>query len=415
MFDVAIVGSGPAGGSAALALVQHGLKVALLERERLPRYKTCGGGLVARASTLLPAATTAAVERRCERAELHLLDADLQYHATRDAPIITMTMRDRLDLAIASDAAAAGADLRAPCAVTGVTPDQLHVRLDTAQGPVTAGFVIAADGAASGTARRAGWPDGRHLIPALEYEIQVDDRTFERFAGSARFDVGLVPCGYAWVFPKATHLSVGVLTARRGPINLHSQLEAYLRVIGLAPRAVERHGFVIPVRPRPGPLVRGRVLLVGDAAGLADPVTAEGISFAVRSGRVAAEAILAGGLDPERVAAAYAAALAPLLRELRVARALARVLYRHPRARRWLLARLGQEFVEAITDVCSGARTYRGSAVRLAALALRPRTRLDSVSAAPAWPRGVGGDGGRGRLTPTHTTHALAPSGSTKP
>jgi flavin-dependent dehydrogenase len=114
------------------------------------------------------------------------------------------------------------------------------------------------------------------------------------------------------------------------------------------------------------------VLLVGDAAGLADPVTAEGISFAVRSGRLAAEAILAGGLDPGRVATAYRTALAPLLRELRVARALARVLYQHPRARRWLFGRIGQRFVEAITDVCGGARTYRSAAIHLATLALRP-------------------------------------------
>jgi flavin-dependent dehydrogenase len=238
-----------------------------------------------------------------------------------------------------------------------------------------AGFVIAADGAASAIARRAGWPDGRHLIPALEYEIQVDDRTFERFAHSPRFDVGLVPYGYAWVFPKAAHLSVGALTTRRGPINLHHQVEAYLRVIGLAPRAVERHGFVIPLRPRSGPLVRGRVLLVGDAAGLADPVTAEGISFAVRSGRLAAEAILAGRLDPEPVAAAYRSSLVPLLRELRVARAVARVLYQYPRTRRWLIDRIGQRFVETIADVCAGARTYRGSALHLAALALRRRAR----------------------------------------
>lgn len=379
MFDVAIVGSGPAGGSAALVLAQRGLKVALLERERLPRYKTCGGGLVARASTLLPPAIAVAIERRYERAELHLLDAGLHYYATRDAPIITMTMRDRFDLAVASVAAAAGADLRAPCAVIGVTPNPGGVRLDTASGPLEAAFVLAADGAASATARRAGWGDGRHLIPALEYEIQVDDQTFERFARSPRFDVGIVPYGYAWVFPKAAHLSVGALTTRRGPMNLHRQLEAYLRVIRLTPRAVQRHGFVIPVRPRSGPLARGRVLLVGDAAGLADPVTAEGISFAVRSGRLAAEAILAGGLDPRRVAAAYRTALAPLLRELRAARALARVLYGHPRARRWLLSRTGQQFVETLTDVCAGARTYHGAAIRLAALALRPGTRAETA------------------------------------
>jgi geranylgeranyl reductase family protein len=376
MFDVAIVGSGPAGSTAALALARHGLTVALLERESLPRYKTCGGALVARGFPLLPPQIQAVFERPCRQAELHLLDVDLHYRAVRDAPIMAMTMRDRLDHVLASAAAAAGADLRAPCRATGVRVEHGHVRLDTGSGPITAAFLIAADGATGEVARLAGWRDGRHLIPALEYEVRVDDATLDRFARMPRFDVGIIPYGYAWVFPKTCHLSVGVLTTRRGPVNLHRQLEGYLRVVGIAPRSLERHGFVIPVRPRSGPLGRGRVLLVGDAAGLADPVTAEGISPAARSGELAAGAILDGKLDPPRVAAAYHAALRPMLAELRVARGLARVLYGHPWARRWMFRRVGQRLVEAITDVFMDARAYRESVAGLAgALVLRPSTR----------------------------------------
>ena len=376
MFDVAVVGAGPAGATAARTLAQRGLTVALLEREALPRYKTCGGGLVARAFDLLPHEARRVFERTCERAELHLLDADLHYRATRDTPIMVMAMRDRLDDALVRAAAAAGAQVRTPCRVTGVTCDAAQVRLDTDHGPVRAAFVVAADGATGDVARLAGWPDGRHLIPALEYEVRVDDATLDRFARVPRFDVGTIPRGYAWVLPKAEHLSVGVLTTRRGPVNLHRLLEEYLRVIGLAPRAVERHGFVIPVRPRAGPLARERVLVTGDAAGLADPVTAEGISHAARSGWLAAEAIAGAGPDPSAVRTAYAAGLESITAELRVARSLARLLYHHPRARTWIFRRAGQRLVEAITDVFLGVRTYRGSLAGLAgALALRPSTR----------------------------------------
>ena len=379
MFDVAVVGAGPAGATAALTLARRGLKVALLEKDALPRYKTCGGALVARGLALFPEEIHTVFEQRCVQAELHLLDGDLHYRATREPPgplIMAMTMRDRLDHVLASAAAAAGAALRAPCSVSGVSLEQRHVRLDTDAGPVTAAFVIAADGATGELARLAGWQDGRQLIPALEYEVRVDDATLDRFARVPRFDVGLVPHGYAWVFPKTTHLSVGVLTTHRGAINLHRQLEEYLRVIGLAPQSLERHGFVIPVRPRAGPLARERMLLVGDAAGLADPVTAEGISLAARSGGLAADAIIESQLDPPRVRARYDAALRPLLAELRVARTLARLLYEHPRARRWMFRRVGQRLVEAITDVFMGARTYRGSVMGLfAALALRSSTR----------------------------------------
>src|SRR5438046_10567813 len=93
-------------------------------------------------------------------------------------------------------------------------------------------------------------------------------------------------------------------------------------------------GFVVPVAPRAGPPARERMLLVGDAAGLADPVTAEGISPAARSGGLAADAIIASELDPPRPRAGYHAALRPLLDELRVARAPTRLLYAHPAARR---------------------------------------------------------------------------------
>src|SRR5690349_9992574 len=94
MFDVAIVGAGPAGTTAALHLARRGLKVALLEKETLPRYKTCGGAIVARGLSLLPREIQTVFERRCGRAELHLLDADLHYAVTCDPPLMTMTMRD---------------------------------------------------------------------------------------------------------------------------------------------------------------------------------------------------------------------------------------------------------------------------------------------------------------------------------
>src|SRR5439155_991000 len=79
-------GAGPAGATAALALARRGLSVVLLERDTLPRYKTCGGGLVGRALALLPPEVAPVLERRCGRAALHLLDANQHYRATRDPP-----------------------------------------------------------------------------------------------------------------------------------------------------------------------------------------------------------------------------------------------------------------------------------------------------------------------------------------
>jgi flavin-dependent dehydrogenase len=113
------------------------------------------------------------------------------------------------------------------------------------------------------------------------------------------------------------------------------------------------------VRPR-REAARGRVLLAGDAAGLADPLTGEGISLAILSGRLAAESLLAARLDPAAAARVYLAALRRgLLGDLRIARGLAWVLYRRPGLARRLLPPLGQLAGEALSEVVAGRRTYR--------------------------------------------------------
>src|SRR3989442_5940884 len=193
MFDVAVVGAGPAGATAALTLARRGLKVALLEKAALPRYKTCGGALVGRGVAVLQRESQRFIERRCGQAEPHLLDGDLHYGSAREPPgppIMAMTMRERLDHVLVSAAAAAGAALHAPCTVSGVSLDPRHVRLDTDAGPVTAAFVIAADGAPGELARLAGWGGGRPPIPPLEYEGHGADATLDPLARGPRFDFG---------------------------------------------------------------------------------------------------------------------------------------------------------------------------------------------------------------------------------
>jgi geranylgeranyl reductase family protein len=363
-WDVAVIGSGPAGATAALLLARGGARVALLEREPLPRYKTCGGGLVYRATRLAPLDLSPVVERQFADASLYLHDTGQRFTSHRSFPIVSMTMRDRLDQFLANAAAAAGAELRAPCRVRSGHVSDAGVELDTDGGRLTARIVIAADGALGTTAKWAGWSDGdpRHLAPALEYEVRVDDATMARLGAELRFDVGPVPWGYAWVFPKARGLSIGVFSTRRGAHDLRRYVEAYLELIGLTqPVAMERHGYVIPISPR-RELARGPVLLVGDAAGVADPVTAEGISNAIASGRMAADAILLHGGDPTRVGRAYGDALGrELLPELARARRSAALLYDWRRLRNLFFRRMGQFVVEGVTGVFTGERPYRGA------------------------------------------------------
>ena len=99
---------------------------------------------------------------------------------------------------------------------------------------------------------------------------------------------------------------------------------------------------------------------MGDSAGLADPVTGEGISYAIRSGQLAARAILDGDFEPEAVGRRYSKLLdRHILSELKIARLLARVLYRQPRRRAAIFRRFGSSFCEAMTEVITGDKTYR--------------------------------------------------------
>ena len=360
-FDVVVVGSGPAGSSAAYVLSKEGVRTVLVEKESLPRYKTCGGGIVQRAVCALPVDIGAAVERHCYAAELHLPGSGLHFSTQRERPIVSMTMRDRFDLLLVEAAQQAGTQLRAHCRVLDVIREGNKTEVLTSQGSIQTDFVIAADGATSTVARVSSLPKIPHLMPALECEVTVKDQDLERFAHSARFDFAPVPAGYGWVFPKKRHLSIGVLKADTQSLNLNSSLEKYLRLVGVTEiKALDRHGFMIPTRPRAEKLVEGKIILTGDAAGLADPVTGEGITFAIRSGQLAARALVDGDFQENQVRDLYVERLSrEVLSELRWGRLLGRVIYQHPRVRDRLFRRHGQRLCQAMTDVLTGERTYR--------------------------------------------------------
>lgn len=379
-YDVIVVGSGPAGACAAWGLAKAGVAVAVIEKAALPRYKTCGGGIVGRARRALPVDVHHVIEQDCPTAQLNFLPAGLSFTTHRPTPIISMTMRDQFDHALLSAAQAAGATVHQRCAVENVSYHGDFVTVATNVGTMSAGFIVAADGALSTVARKMGMADGRLLIPALEYEIPVPQDRLDTFHGTARFDFGLFPQGYAWAFPKRGHLSIGVLSMAQRGSDLKRAMARYLDLLGCrSVTQVERHGYVIPIRPRRGPFVDKRVLLVGDAAGFADPVTGEGISFAIRSGQMAAQSLIDGHLEEDFVVNTYTHALAEtILLELRRGQLLARLLYDFPLIRSWAFSRQGQRLCEAVTDVMAGTKQYRD-------LAFKPRTLLELLR--PQWLR----------------------------
>jgi geranylgeranyl reductase family protein len=372
-YDVAVVGAGPAGAAAALGLARSGAGVVLLERDTWPRYKTCGGGVVGRALQLWGADAAPQFDVACHAVELRLLDAGLCFEVQRATPVFHTSMRAEFDAALVAAAIRAGARLQAGCAVLDLAADAAGVTLRTTTGTVRARFVIGADGAASRIAVHAGWDEIRHRAPALEWEVQVEPQDLRRFAAAPRFDFDAVPGGYGWVFPKRDHLSVGVVRVAARPAQLPILLAAYLERIGLHRiQHADKHGAWVPLRPRAGGASRGRVLLVGDAAGFADPLLCEGISYAIQSGQLAARALIEGRFVPVDSRRAYEAALRrDILPQLQWGRRLATMMYGHDKWRTALFRRAGAQCCDAMVDVIAGRNSYAAwlaSPARLARL-----------------------------------------------
>lgn len=359
-FDVAIIGSGPSGASTAYHLAKAGIKTVIVEKETLPRYKTCGGGLVFRGRKSLPFDIHDAVESEFREIDIYLGE-NLHFTTQRKEPSITMIMRDAFDKLLTDKAKEQGVVLLENHKLQTLAFKDEKIILTTSQISLTANFVIAADGALSPTAKMAGWiNDTRNLIPALEYEVEVTPADFERLSKNVRFDIDAIPYGYAWNFPKKNHLSIGVASARRTKINLKKYYRAYMETLGISKVVSEsQHGFQIPVTPRTDGFVKNNVFLIGDAAGFADPITAEGISNAIYSGKLAAQAIIETDKHPQKAAELYIEKLeAGLLPEIKTAIWLSKWFYEQKTIRNLLAKKYGQRIVEEMLNVFHGQRTY---------------------------------------------------------
>jgi geranylgeranyl reductase family protein len=368
-YDVLVVGAGPAGSATAIQLARAGARVLLVDKAGFPRDKPCGGGLTGRALRHAPCDVEPVVEHVVDRIVVRVgYGAKLRRRSP--APLIRMTQRRRLDLHLAEQAALAGADFRDGVTVAELEPDAAGVTARVGRDAVRAAYIVGADGANGVVARAAGIEDGIVRGVALEGNVAWGALERSSYDETAWVELGVVSGGYGWVFPKGDHANLGVGGwIEEGP-RLRHHLDRLARTHGVDPSALEAvRGHRLPMRALGAAAARGRTLLVGDAAGLVDPLSGDGIYEAFVSAKLAADAIVTG--RPEDYEPALSGALD---RHAASSWKAKRAADRYPRACMWALRAPG--VFAAVAGLLRGDLAHPSEARRAARPSLRLLSRL---------------------------------------
>ncbi|HYL75493.1 MAG TPA: geranylgeranyl reductase family protein [Bryobacteraceae bacterium] len=286
MKRVAVLGGGPAGAFAAERLARAGLETLLID-EKLAWEKPCGGGLTYKAYHQYP----------------FLLENDTPKKLVTDTYIAApkagavkmglsrpLVIYSRLDLnrMLLDRAEQAGAQLE-KTRVLEIARSDRGWQLKTQHGSLDADFCVVATGARN-SLRNVGtqWTAADTMYALGYYVPSKQDHIDIQFLANLE--------GYIWVFPRCGHLSVGICGKGEPAQSLRARLERYMEEKGISYKGAAFYGHMLPSLERSG-WQKNRVagdgwLAVGDAGGLVDPITGEGLYYAMRSGDLASQVVL---------------------------------------------------------------------------------------------------------------------------
>ena len=304
MYDVIIVGGGPAGSIAAEKAARCGLDALMLEKATYPRNKTCGGGVSQKALDVIGGIDKGLIERETFGARIFLPDYRNFAGTLRDR-VAVMTRRENLDHWLARRAEDGGAVVQDGEAVKDVVFNKNCVEVVTSKNRYCSRMIIGSDGVNSTVARRSGirtrWGDDIGMCLEAEVELGetvvdecVEDRLVEFYFIEDR--------GYGWIFPKRDHISIGIGEFAPRVDDLKGSFSRFVRDVSVQKnidiegRISGINSYRIPAGGFERKIHGDRVLLAGDAAGFVDPFLGEGIYYALKSGEIAAD-VAAGAVE----------------------------------------------------------------------------------------------------------------------
>lgn len=324
--DVLVIGAGPAGCAAGAHLARAGAKVIILERCSLPRPKVCGGLLTDKAKTLAEEVIGGKLDAKIDVATssfFHVYRGAERLNAV-EAPLAMHGVdRAQFDHALSQGAAETGCGIIEKARIA-----KLEERKATLIGGVEIGFdrIIGADGVNSLVGRTIGLTQNRKLVaPAFQMEIPSEAARRAGLDRGHRVFLGYVGYGWGWAFEKRKSVTVGLAGLKLKGGELKARFLKMVEELGLR-RELEGARIVgspVPFGSYLAKPAKGNVLLAGDAAGFAEPISGEGIQFALLSGKLAAKAMIENASDPsDAYVSSCARLILPELKEARLFRPL---------------------------------------------------------------------------------------------
>ena len=289
-YDVAVIGGGPSGAVAAALLAKAGISTILIERN-LKNVKPCGGaiplGLIEEFNIPDELIEKKLSRMRARSPKGRYIDMNMPNG------YVGMVRREKFDHYQRSEAERAGAVL-----VEGLVKSITHSgegfvinTLNDKLAPLRAHKIIGADGANSITANELHFPPNELKVIAMQQRFKYTP-AIQKFSDIVEiwFDGEVSPDFYGWIFPKADHLAIGTGTEDNNH-NLKALQKRFVEKIGITDRPYLDEAAKIPMKPRRS-FTQTKAILVGDAAGLVTPANGEGIFFAMRSGKLGAQAMI---------------------------------------------------------------------------------------------------------------------------